>query len=79
MCTQRLYTFTEAAKLLAVPEATLRKKAAAGLVPYRKVFRHTRFNDQDLEAIQQVPTADGGGSRRPVSEATGRYRARAGQ
>jgi excisionase family DNA binding protein len=52
MCEDRLYTFKEAAALLAIPESTLRKKAAAGLVPHRHVFRHTRFSAQDLRDIQ---------------------------
>jgi excisionase family DNA binding protein len=57
MCTDRLYGFAEAAELLGVPEATLRKKAAAGLIPCRKVFRHTKFNDEDLLAVQELRPA----------------------
>lgn len=76
MCTEKLYTFAEAAELLAVPEATLRKKAASGIAPHRKIFRHTRFNDEDLQAIQQARPVVAAGPGRPVTGATGRYRAR---
>jgi excisionase family DNA binding protein len=68
MSVTKLYTFREAAELLAIPESTLRKKAAAKVIPSRKVFRHTRFNDQDLLAIQEVQTC--------LRPATGRRRAR---
>lgn len=67
---EKLFSFAEAAAVLGVPESTLRKKAAAGEVPHRKIFRHTRFSLADLRAVQElrprrgrdVPDAPVGGS-----------------
>lgn len=73
MCTERLYSFAEAAGLLNVSESTLRKKVAAGRAPHRKVFRHVRFNSADLQAMQDVvvPTL--------AVTSNGRRRSRSGQ
>jgi excisionase family DNA binding protein len=67
MCQGHLYDFEEAAGLLGISPSTLRKKAAAGVVPFRKVFRRTKFSDDDLMAIQVVhrpPAKDTGTGRR---------------
>jgi excisionase family DNA binding protein len=67
----RLYGFVEAASILGVSESTLRKKAAAGEVPHRKVFRQTKFSATDLLAVQEIRPAKASGS------GTGRRRATA--
>ncbi len=70
MCVDQLYNFLDAAKILNIPESTLRKKAAAGLITTRGVFRHTRFSMEDLLAVQVI---------RPAAKTgTGRQRARGG-
>ena len=51
---RRLYTFDEAAAILAVPASTLRRKARENLVPHRRVFKHVRFSESDIEAIQEL-------------------------
>lgn len=67
----RLYGFREAAHILGVSESTLRKKAAAGEVPHRKVFRQTKFSAADLLAVQHIRPARAGAA------GIGRRRARA--
>ncbi|MFI0818616.1 helix-turn-helix domain-containing protein [Streptomyces sp. NPDC021098] len=46
-----LNTAEQAAVLLQVPASWLRKKAAAGHIPYTKIGRHLRFSADDLNAI----------------------------
>lgn len=67
----RLYTPSEAAEVLRVPESWLRKKAAARVIPYTFLGKHLRFSDDDLEQIVQS------GSRQP-GRTTSRLRARPG-
>jgi len=50
-CTQLLYTPTDAADLLAVPESWLRRKAGRRLIPCTFVGKHLRFSTADLAAI----------------------------
>ncbi len=66
MTAQPLHTISEAAELLHIPEATLRKKVTMNAVPHRRVFRHVRFSNDDLAAIQEI--------RGPMSAVTGRAR-----
>jgi hypothetical protein len=63
---ERLLGFREAAAAVPMSESTLRKKAALGLVPHRKVFRRTMFSEADLTAIQVMRPArlSGTGLRR---------------
>jgi excisionase family DNA binding protein len=49
-----LYTPGTAARLLAVRESWLRRKAAARAVPCTFLGRHLRFSRADLEAIAQA-------------------------
>jgi excisionase family DNA binding protein len=46
-----LHAPDEAAALLQIPEATLRRKAGNRLYPSTKVGRHLRFSDDDLRQI----------------------------
>jgi excisionase family DNA binding protein len=46
-----LYTATQAAALLQVPESWLRRKAATRAIPCRKIGKHLRFTRADLDAI----------------------------
>ena len=46
-----LYTATQAAALLQVPESWLRRKAATRTVPCHKIGKHLRFTRADLDAI----------------------------
>jgi hypothetical protein len=57
MTLEKLYGFREAAAAVPMSESTLRKKAALGLVPHRKIFRRTMFSEADLTAMQQVRPA----------------------
>lgn len=54
MCADQLHTIDEAATLLGIPAATLRKKVSADLVPHRRVFKHVRFSASDLAAIREL-------------------------
>ena len=70
--TPRLYTITEAAQVLHVPEGWLRKKVSAGVVPHTRLGKHVRFTDAHIDQIitigEQPPlpvvTATQGVSRR---------------
>lgn len=46
-----LYTITEAAILLHVPEGWLRKKVTAVLVPHTRLGKHVRFTADHLRRI----------------------------
>ncbi len=48
---QFLYTPTDAAELLAVPESWLRRKAGRRLIPCTFIGKHLRFSTADLAAI----------------------------
>jgi excisionase family DNA binding protein len=64
-----LYTPAEAAALLAVPEAWLRRKAGQRLIPATKLGKHVRFSRADLARIaadsEQPVRQPGRAHRRP--------------
>ncbi len=68
-----LYTPTEAARLLTVPESWLRKRAGQRLIPCTFLGKHLRFSCRDLTAIAEA----GARPPRPVTFA-GRRTGRAG-
>lgn len=59
-----IYTMSEAAHLLRVPEGWLRKKVTAGSVPHTRLGKHVRFTDAHLRQIiaagEQPATPHGG-------------------
>lgn len=55
-----LYNYHEAAKLLTISEATLRRRVMNGTAPHRKIGRSVRFTPEDLAAIVEAVPADGG-------------------
>lgn len=54
MSIEKLYTVKEAAALMGIPASTLARKATRGEAPHRRVFRHVRFSEEDIKAMQQV-------------------------
>jgi excisionase family DNA binding protein len=46
-----LFTISEAAELLRVPEGWLRKKVTAGAVPHTRLGKHVRFTMEHLRRI----------------------------
>ena len=58
-----LYTPTQAARLLSVPESWLRKRAGQRLVPCTFLGKHLRFSRRDLTAIVDA----GGRPPRPTT------------
>lgn len=61
----RLFTISEAAALLNVPEGWLRKKVSAREVPHTRLGKHVRFTPEHLRDV--ITAGDSGGDR---SEAT---------
>lgn len=61
----------EAAKRLGVTPDWLRRRAASGIVPSRKMGVYRRFTEQDLldylEAVRQIPASTAAGT--PLSRA----------
>lgn len=47
----RLYTPSEVAQILRVPESWLRRKAGSRHIPSTFLGKHLRFSNKDLEAI----------------------------
>jgi excisionase family DNA binding protein len=62
----RLFTISEAAALLNVPDGWLRKKVSARDVPHTRLGKHVRFTPEHLRA---VITAGESGSDRSVETA----------
>jgi excisionase family DNA binding protein len=63
-----LYTPTEAARLLAVPESWLRRRVTARQAPHTVLGKHLRFSHADLVAIATAaarPAATAVPARRP--------------
>jgi excisionase family DNA binding protein len=63
-----LYTPTEAARLLAVPESWLRRRVTARQAPHTVLGKHLRFSHADLVAIATAaarPAATAVSARRP--------------
>jgi excisionase family DNA binding protein len=58
-----LYTPTEAAERLAIPESWLRRKAGQRLIPCTKLGKHLRFSPNDLARIAR----DGAQAARTVT------------
>ncbi|WP_225993967.1 helix-turn-helix domain-containing protein [Actinomadura rudentiformis] len=56
----RVYTPSEAARVLKIPESWLRKKAASRAIPCTFIGRHLRFSENDLTQIVRQ------GGRAPV-------------
>lgn len=54
MTPERLYNGSEAAKILGIPASTLARKATRNEAPHRRVFRHIRSSNEDLEAMQEI-------------------------
>lgn len=48
---QVLFTFTEAAQMTALPETWLRKAVSARVIPHRRIGKHVRFAQADLDAL----------------------------
>ena len=46
-----LYTPAEAAERTSLPESWLRKAATERRIPFRKVGKHLRFSQADLDAL----------------------------
>jgi hypothetical protein len=60
-----LYTPAAAAKILAVRESWLRRRAAARTVPCRFIGKHLRFSHADVVAIAEAGATAAGPSHRP--------------
>ena len=60
-----LYTPSEAARLLTVPESWLRRRVTARAVPCTFLGKHLRFSRTDLIAIIQAGATAPGPTRRP--------------
>jgi hypothetical protein len=50
----QLFTATETAEILKVPESWLKAKATARVIPCTFVGKHLRFSDQDISEIINV-------------------------
>ncbi len=47
----QLFTVTETAEILKIPESWLKAKATARVIPCTFVGKHLRFSDQDISEI----------------------------
>jgi excisionase family DNA binding protein len=67
-----LYPYDEAAELLGVSGAWLRKQVTLGTVPYRKLGHMVRFSESDLEAIANLDARQPGWKSKTRTKARGR-------
>lgn len=61
--TPLLFTFAQAAQMTSLSESWLRKAVTERRIPFRKVGKHVRFSQADLDALIEqaavVPAATG--------------------
>lgn len=48
---QVLFTFAEAAEMTSLKESWLRRAVAARRIPFRRIGRHVRFAQADIDAL----------------------------
>lgn len=46
-----LFTFAEAAEITSLPETWLRKRVTARTIPHRRLGKHVRFAQADLDEV----------------------------
>ena len=52
----KLYTYSQAAEILTISVATLRRRVMLGEIPHKKIGRSVRFSEDDIDAIiRSVP------------------------
>ncbi len=61
----QLFTISEAAVLLHVPEGWLRKKVSAQSVPHTRLGKHVRFTSDHLQRIVAAGESSAAASARP--------------